>query len=913
MSRITSAFICLFVVTLSVVANGEEKKKPPKVTFDDHVKEVFRQKCASCHNPDKKSGDLDLTTYSGVMAGGGSGEVVEAGDSGASYLYSLITHDSEPFMPPESPKIADAMIETVRKWIDGGLLENKGSKAIASNKPKFEMALQKPSTERPEVAPMPPRLSLQPVVATPRSTAIASLATNPWSSLAAVTGQKQILLYNTKTMELVGALPFPEGFPQVLKFSRNGSLLLAGGGLGGAMGKVVVWDVRRGDRVMEIGSQLDAVLGADISSDHGLIALGGPQRIVRIYATETGQLIHELRKHTDWIYSLEFSPDSVLLATGDRNGGLHVWEAYTGREYLTLKAHTKAVSDISWRSDSNVVASASEDGSVRLWEMENGGQVRNWGAHGGGVASIEFTRDGRVVSAGRDRLVKLWDQAGKQQRAFEAFGDLALEATYCDETNSVIAGDWSGEIRVWNSADGKRLGQLLAAPPTLESRLAEAQKADAAAKAAMKPLVDAAAKSGDAAMKSGVALVTEPNRLRAVFAEKAVAESAIRKVTAAMTTMTAEKKAADVVLAKLKPSVPQLTDAVAKAQQAAATLKEDKQLATLAAQLKTSLDKHAAELKTKTALSAAKATALAAAQAEMKKQQGVVTAAAAKEVAMTKQIAAMKTQSEALKKKAATDAAAASAATAKANAAAQLVAKWQDEIKFAKHLAELTAKQTAAQDALNALLEETGDLKTTSDAQTAVVNTAKAALAGIQKQVAAQQAKLDALQETHASYVAAQKTATSGHDQAKAIAAKTQPVIQSLQTAIAAAKQAVAQSGNDKTVAAALASLTTALSAKQKEMQDATQLAAAKKKEIDLATANMVKATAEMKTMTVAMTATKAKADTQMKTMTTEQAKLTAAAKALQDASAKVSAAEATLQKVRLEIAQAKGLAPPAS
>ena len=76
--------------------------------------------------------------------------------------------------------------------------------------------------------------------------AVTALAASPWAPLVAVAGQKQVLLYNTDTRELLGVLPFPEGMPHVLKFSRNGTLLLAGGGRGGQSGKVVA--VRREDR-----------------------------------------------------------------------------------------------------------------------------------------------------------------------------------------------------------------------------------------------------------------------------------------------------------------------------------------------------------------------------------------------------------------------------------------------------------------------------------------------------------------------------------------------------------------------------------------------------------------------------------------------------------------------------------------
>ena len=188
---------------------------------------------------------------------------------------------------------------------------------------------------------MPEKLSRQPVVYTPRAGAVTAIATSPWAPLVAVAGQKQILLYNTDTPQLLGVLPFPEGMPHVLKFSRYGALLLAGGGRGGQAGKVVVFDVRTGQRVIEVGDELDAVLAADINDDHTPIALGGPHRVVRIYSVADGSVVHEIRKHTDWICSLEFSPDGVLLATADRSGGMFVWEAETAREFQNLKGHTR--------------------------------------------------------------------------------------------------------------------------------------------------------------------------------------------------------------------------------------------------------------------------------------------------------------------------------------------------------------------------------------------------------------------------------------------------------------------------------------------------------------------------------------------------------------------------------------------
>ena len=429
-TRLTLTSLILFslVVTLPVQAADEKKSVKPKITYDDHVLPILRQRCGSCHNGNDQKGGLVLDSYSSLMLGGGSGDSIELGDADSSYLYMVITHETEPIMPPKQPKMPEKELALIKNWIDQGALENMGSKAA---KKKNQLAKIEISTKRPADAPvLPTGLSLNPGHLTSKPNSVTALATSPWASLSAVSGFDQVLLYDTKTGLLSGTLPFPEGTPQILKFSRNGRLLLAGGGRGGASGKVIVWDVKTGKRVAELGNDYDEVLAADISSDHSLVVLCGPKRMVRVYSVQSGEKLYEIKKHTDWIMAAEFSPDGVLLVTADRSSGMFLWEAMSGNEYLTLKGHTKAITDVSWRPDSNSVASCSEDGTIRLWELNDGKEIKRWNAHGGGVSSIEYTRDAKIVSVGRDRVAKLWQGDGKAIKSYSGLPDLGLEVAY---------------------------------------------------------------------------------------------------------------------------------------------------------------------------------------------------------------------------------------------------------------------------------------------------------------------------------------------------------------------------------------------------------------------------------------------------------------------------------------------------
>jgi len=500
---------------LTLAAGGAVAQEP--VTFVDGALPVLRQRCGSCHNADKKTAGLDVTSYAAIMRGGGSGEVIVPGDAGGSHLFRVANHDDEPKMPPESPPIPEAERAVLRAWIDGGVLEAKGSVAVAPK--KVEVAMAQPATERPAVPPLPARLPLEPAPRTEKPDACSSLAASPWAPLIAACGQRQVLLFRSDSLELVGALPFPEGRPHVVRFSAGGGLVIAGGGIGSQSGRVAVWSVKHGRRLRTLGDELDVVLAADVSPDQRLVALGGPQKVVRIWSVETGGKLLDLGRHTDWIQAAAFSPDGALLATADRAGNVFVWEAATGRDYLTIPAHPAAVTALAWRGDSNLLATACEDGQVRIWEPENGGLVKAFPAHGGGATAVDFLRDGRLVTTGRDRAPKLWKADFTEERAFDACNDVGLAVTACDETGRLVVGDWTGEIRVFNLGDAARVGGLDPNPPPLAERVAAAERALAEAKARLDEATASVAAATEADKPAAEARVVDlKNQLAAVAA-----------------------------------------------------------------------------------------------------------------------------------------------------------------------------------------------------------------------------------------------------------------------------------------------------------------------------------------------------------------------------------------------------------
>ena len=457
----------ILFASFSALAWAEEK-----ATYDDQAFPIFQQACLNCHNPDKNKGGLDLSTFAGALKGGSGGKIVEPGDTGSRLISALLPGAEKP-MPPEGEKLTSDTIDVLKRWIEGGLLENKSSSARKPSKPKFETTLRSDPAAKPDgPPPMPVDVLLEPSVVTHRASAVHAIVASPWAPLLAITGQRQILLHHTDSLELIGVLPFPEGDPVSLAFTPDARYLIVGGGVPGKSGVTVTFDITTGARQLTVAKEFDSVLAADIRPGFDVVATGGPSRLLKIWNTESGELIKSIKKHTDWITALDLSNDGVLLATGDRNGGVWVWESDTGNEFHTLRGHQAAISTAAFRNDSNLLATASEDGTIRFWEMNGGSEVKKIDAHPGGVTAFAFGRDGAFVSAGRDLKAKLWKpDFGHALDLAQNLPALPTAIAIDSEGKHAFVADALGAIRAFQTADAKPVGEILSNPPAIATRL----------------------------------------------------------------------------------------------------------------------------------------------------------------------------------------------------------------------------------------------------------------------------------------------------------------------------------------------------------------------------------------------------------------------------------------------------------
>ena len=89
------------------------------INFADEILPIFIDNCIGCHGG---SGGLFLNTYENVIAGGGSGAVIEPGNHSNSYLWQRVDNGSMP--PGSNPDLLTEQVNLIKQWINEGAQDN---------------------------------------------------------------------------------------------------------------------------------------------------------------------------------------------------------------------------------------------------------------------------------------------------------------------------------------------------------------------------------------------------------------------------------------------------------------------------------------------------------------------------------------------------------------------------------------------------------------------------------------------------------------------------------------------------------------------------------------------------------------------------------------------------------------------
>lgn len=100
---------------------------PDTVSFARDILPILEKSCVECHGEVDEDGfpymeaGLDLRTWAEVMEGSEFGSVVEPGNPGESYLFTMVENGD---MPDQGDPLLAEQIELIRRWIEAGAPDN---------------------------------------------------------------------------------------------------------------------------------------------------------------------------------------------------------------------------------------------------------------------------------------------------------------------------------------------------------------------------------------------------------------------------------------------------------------------------------------------------------------------------------------------------------------------------------------------------------------------------------------------------------------------------------------------------------------------------------------------------------------------------------------------------------------------
>jgi mono/diheme cytochrome c family protein len=408
----------LIVGPLSAIA--QEKKVEP-VSFAKQVAPIFVKKCLACHGERQPESGYQLHTYEKMLQPGDMGEpVVTPGKPEESLLVKLVaSNKKEVWMPKEGDRLAEEQIGLIRRWVA------EGAKFDGPNKAAAIASLVPPEYDPPPEA-------------YPRPVPITALAFHPQGIELAVGGYNEITVWNPADGKLLRRIRNVAQRTYGLAYSPDGKLLAAASGTPASVGEVKLFEANTGNPVRLLGTMADVAYDVAFSPKGDKLAACAADRSIRIFDVASGKQERVIEDHADWVMAIAWNHDGTRLASASRDKTSKVFDVKTGESQVTYNGHGQTVFGVAFSAE--------------------------MAGFGHDVYRILRVGD-QVYSCSADKTARQFSVANRAQvRAYQPHGDWVFSLAFHAPSKRLATGTFTGEVHIWNEADGKQLLSFIAAP-----------------------------------------------------------------------------------------------------------------------------------------------------------------------------------------------------------------------------------------------------------------------------------------------------------------------------------------------------------------------------------------------------------------------------------------------------------------
>jgi WD40 repeat protein len=156
------------------------------------------------------------------------------------------------------------------------------------------------------------------------------------------------------------------------------------------------------------------------SPDGKSLFSAGADKTVRQWDVATGEPICTFAGSTGTLNGLVLTRDGKQMIAGGADMKVYVWQLPTADDDkaparvqpLASYTHAAAVRAVSASADGGIVAAAGDDKLIRLWDAAGEQERESLAGHTAAVLAIELSADGRtLISGGSDKTLRRWQPA----------------------------------------------------------------------------------------------------------------------------------------------------------------------------------------------------------------------------------------------------------------------------------------------------------------------------------------------------------------------------------------------------------------------------------------------------------------------------------------------------------------------
>ncbi len=445
-------FLLLGILVLSPFAIADNHGKKEPVSYYDQILPILKRSCQGCHHPGDPNGDLIVTTYTELKQGGMAGEAIIVGKPDESLLIELISGDP-PAMPQNQDPLTTDEIDLFKRWILEGAKDDTPEETDEMDGGEY------------------PSYTVPPVVS--------AMSYSPDGNLLAVSGVREVLLYDTKNFDLKERLVGKSRRIQSIVYTKDGKTLGVAGGSPAQFGEIQLWDTTTNKLIKAIRSTFDTIYGLSFSPDGSRVAIGSSDHTVRVISIADEKELVKFDNHGDWVFGTVFSTDGSHFVSCSRDTALKLVEVDTGSFVDDVNSSNKGygeINAIARHPNEDQVISVGEDRIPRLYRMfrktrrdvgnTDFNLIRAYEAQAGSIDAVAFSADGSKFavgsSAGEARIYNVSD--GK--RLFSMQGDTVgiFALTFHPDGSQLATGGFDGKIRIFDANSGQQLKIFMSVP-----------------------------------------------------------------------------------------------------------------------------------------------------------------------------------------------------------------------------------------------------------------------------------------------------------------------------------------------------------------------------------------------------------------------------------------------------------------